>query len=154
MLIPSLMNLSIVDLNDRSEDSNEFNITIIDKFIRLGISIANETEEFQEEIELYDDKMYHIYIKDVDYNIWLKKIGGTFTYSNSYYEENSEELSVIHFFFTKTIMKKVITRKIQAADAFMRGLVKIRGKLSDAIHAKNLLSLFFTYMDYIAYKSE
>ena len=48
-------------------------------------------------------------------------------------------------------MKNVITRKIQAADAFMRGLIKIQGEVSDAIQAKNLLSLFFTFMDYIAY---
>ena len=146
-------NAIIVMLNSLESSERSFKSTI-DKFIRLGISIANETEEFQEEIELYDDKMYHIYIKDVDYNIWLKKIGGTFTYSNSYYEENSEELSVIHFFFTKTIMKKVITRKIQAADAFMRGLIKVRGEISDAIHANNLLSLFFTLIDYIAYRDE
>jgi hypothetical protein len=138
-------------LNSLESSERTFKSTI-DKFIRLGISIANETEEFQEELELYEDKMYHIYIKDIDYNIWLKKIGGSVSYSNSYYEENSEELSVIHFFFTKTIMKKVITRKIQAADAFMRGVIKIQGKVSDAIQARNLLSLFFRFMDYIAYK--
>ncbi len=125
----------------------------IDKFIRLGIKIANETKEFQEELQLYEDKIYHIYINDIDYNIWLKKIGGFFTYNNSFYEENSEELSVIHFFLTKTVMKKVITRQMQVADAFMRGLIKIRGKLADGIHARNLLSLFFTYMDYIAHNS-
>jgi hypothetical protein len=123
----------------------------IDKFIRLGIKIANETEEFQEELELYEDKMYHIYIKDLDYNIWLKKIGKSVSYSNSYYEENSEGLGVIHFFCSKGVMKEVITRKLQAADAFMRGLIKIQGKVSDAIQARNLLSVFFTFMDYIAY---
>ncbi len=138
-------------LNSLESSERTFKSTI-DKFIRLGINIANETEEFQEELELYDDKMYHIYIKDIDYNIWLKKIGGSVSYNNSYYEENSEELSVIHFFFTKSIMKKVITRKIPAADAFMRGVIKIQGKVSDAIQARNLLSLFFRFMDYIAYK--
>ena len=125
----------------------------IDKFIRLGIKIVNETEEFQDEVALYDDKIFHIYIRDIDYNIWLKKIGGLVAYNNSYYEENSEELDVIHFFLTKTTMKNVITQKIQADDAFMRGLIKIRGHLSDAMCAKNLLSLFFRYMDYIAYNS-
>ncbi|GAG93199.1 unnamed protein product, partial [marine sediment metagenome] len=65
-----------------------------------------------------------------------------------------EGLSVVHFFLTKTTMKNVITRKIQAADAFMRGLIKIRGDIADTICAKNLLSLFFRYMDYIAYDSD
>ena len=139
-------------LNSLESSESTFKSTI-DKFIRLGIKIANETEEFQEELQLYEDKIYHIYINDMDYNIWLKKIGGSFSYNNSIYEENSEELSVIHFFLTKTIVKKVITQKLQAEDAFMRGLIKIRGKLADAILARNLLSLFFTYMDYIAHNS-
>jgi len=146
-------NAILMMLNSLESSERTFKSTI-DKFIRLGIKIANETEEFQEVLEFYDDMMYHIYIKDIDYNIWLKKIGGSVTYNNSYYEENSEQLGVIHFFFTKTTMKKVITRKVQAADAFMRGLIKIQGELSDAIHAKNLLSLFFTYMDYIAYNTD
>ncbi len=139
-------------LNSLESSESTFKSTI-DKFIRLGIKIANETEEFQEELRLYEDKIYHIYINDMDYNIWLKKIGGYFSYNNSIYEENSEELSVIHFFLTKTTVKKVITQKLQAEDAFMRGLIKIRGKLADAILARNLLSLFFTYMDYIAHNS-
>jgi hypothetical protein len=139
-------------LNSLESSESTFKPTI-DKFIRLGIKIANETEEFQEELQLYEDKIYHIYINDMDYNIWLKKIGGYFSYNNSIYEENSDELSVIHFFLTKTIMKKIITQKLQAEDAFMRGLIKIRGKLADAILARNLLSLFFTYMDYIAHNS-
>ena len=139
-------------LNSLESSESTFKSTI-DKFIRLGIKIANETEEFQEELRLYEDKIYHIYINDMDYNIWLKKIGGYFSYNNSIYEENSEELSVIHFFLTKTTVKKVITQKLQAEDAFLRVLIKIRGKLADAILARNLLSLFFTYMDYIAHNS-
>jgi len=140
-------------LNSLDSSKNAFKSTL-DNFIRLSIKIANETEEFQEELKLFDDKIYHIYVSDSDYNIWLKKIGRSVVYNNSYYEENSEGLSVIHFFLTKTTMKKVITRKIQAADAFMRGLIKIRGDVSDAMCAKNLLSLFFRYMDYIAYDSD
>ena len=149
----------MIDSNDilmmlSSLESSESTFkSAIDKFIRLGIKIANETKEFQEELQLYEDKIFHIYINEIDYNIWLKKIGGFFTHNNSFYEDNSEELSVIHFFLTKTVMKKVITRQMQVADAFMRGLIKIRGKLADAIHARNLLSLFFTYMDYIAHNS-
>ena len=146
-------NAILMMLNSLDSSKNAFKSTL-DKFIRLSIKIANETEEFQEELKLFDDKIYHIYISDSDYNIWLKKIGRSVVYNNSYYEENSEGLSVIHFFLTKTTMKKVITRKIQAADAFMRGLIKIRGDVSDAMCAKNLLSLFFRYMDYIAYDSD
>ena len=139
-------------LNSLESSESTFKSTI-DKFIKLGIKIVNETKEFQEELQLHEDKIYHIYINDMDYNIWLKKISGSFSYNNSIYEENSEELSVIHFFLTKKVVKEVITQKMQAEDAFMRGLIKIRGKLADAILARNLISLFFTYMDYIAHNS-
>jgi len=145
-------NAILMMLNSLESSESTFKSTI-DKFIRIGIKIADETKEFQEELQLYEDIIYHIYINDMDYNIWLKKIGGSFAYSNSIYEENSEGLSVIHFFLTKTVVKKVITRKMQAADAFMRGLIKIRGKVADAIHARNLLNLFFTSMDYITHNS-
>ena len=145
-------NAILMMLNSLESSESTFKSTI-DKFIRLGIKIAEETEEFQEELQLHEDKLYHIYINDMDLNIWLKKIGGSFTYNNSFYEENSEGLSVIHFFLTKKVVKKVITRKMQAADAFMRGLIKIQGKVADVIHARNMLSSFFTYMDYIAYNS-
>ncbi|MFX0049427.1 MAG: hypothetical protein ACFE8G_14900 [Candidatus Hermodarchaeota archaeon] len=146
-------NAILMILNSLESSESTFKSTI-DKFIRLGIKIANETEEFSEELKLYDDIMYHIYINDIDYNIWLTKTGGSFTYHNSYYEENSEGLRVIHFFLTKTIMRKVITRKLKAPDAFMRGLIKIKGEVSDAMLARNLLSLLFTYMDYIAFNSD
>ena len=146
-------NAILMVLNSLDSSTSSFKSTI-DKFIKLGIKIANEIDEFREELEIYEDKLFHIYIKDLDYNIWLKKIGSQFSYNNSYYEENQESLQIIHFFLTKATMKKVITRKIQAPDAFMRGLIKIKGNLADAMIAKNLLSLLFTYMDYIAYDSE
>lgn len=146
-------NAILMVLNSLDSSTSSFKSTI-DKFIKLGIKIAYEVEEFREDLEFYEDLMFHIYINDLDYNIWLKKIGSQVSYNNSYYEENSEGLRVIHFFLTKTTMKNVITRKIQAPDAFMRGLIKAKGDLSDAMSAKNLLSLFFTYMDYIAYDSD
>ena len=97
----------MIDSNDilmmlSSLESSESTFkSAIDKFIRLGIKIANETKEFQEELQLYEDKIFHIYINEIDYNIWLKKIGGFFTYNNSFYEDNSEELSLFTSFLQK-----------------------------------------------------
>ena len=80
-------NAILMVLNSLDSSTSSFKSTI-DKFIKLGIKIANEIDEFREELEIYEDRMFHIYIKDLDYNIWLKKIGSQISYNNSYYEEN------------------------------------------------------------------
>jgi hypothetical protein len=51
-------------------------------------------------------------------------------------------------------MRKILIRKVPVSDAFMKGLIKIDGNLSDAIHAKNLWKLFLACMDYLAEKKE
>ncbi|GAI70823.1 unnamed protein product, partial [marine sediment metagenome] len=89
---------------------------------------------------------------DIDYNIWIKKVEGFLTYNNSYYEANSEEINVIHLILTKKNLRKIITRKIQVADAYMRGLIKIRGSdeyMSGLIKIKNILKSFFINMNYL-----
>ena len=136
-------------LNSLESPRISFKATI-DKFIKEAIKIANVSEDFKDELELYDDIIYHIYIYDIDYNIWIKKKGTSLSFNNSFYEENSENFEILHCILTKNIMRKILIRKVQASDAFMRGLIKINGNLSDAIHARNLWKLFLACIDYLA----
>jgi len=140
-------------LNSLESPRNSFKATI-DKFFKVAIKIANESEVFKDELELYDDIIYHIYIYDIDYNIWIKKKGTSLSFNNSFYEENSENVEILHCFLTKNIMRKILIRKVHVPDAFMRGLIKFNGNLSDAIHAKNLWKIFLACMDTIAEKIE
>ena len=140
-------------LNSLESPKNSFKSTI-DKFIKVAIKIANESKDFKDELKLYDDIIYHIYINDIDYNIWIKKKGTSLSFNNSFYEENSENVEILHFLLTKNIMRKILIRKEQVSDACMRGLIKINGNLSDAIHARNLWKIFLASMDYLADKIE
>lgn len=126
----------------------------IDKFIKIAIKIATDSEDFKDELKLYDDIIYHIYIYDIDYNIWIKKKGTSLSFNNSFYEENSENVEILHCILTKNLTRKILIRKVQLSDAFMRGLIKINGNLSDAIHARNLWKIFLACMDYLAEKIE
>ena len=128
--------------------------TTVDKFIKVALKIALDSEDIKDELELYDDIIYHIYIYDIDYNIWIKKKGTSLSFNNFCYEENSENIEILHCFLTSNIMRKILIRKVPVSDAFMRGLIKINGNLSDAIHAKNLWNLFLVCMDYLAEKIE
>lgn len=140
-------------LNSLESPKTSFKSTI-DKFVKIAIKIATDSEDFKDELKLYDDIIYHIYIYDIDYNIWIKKKGTSLSFNNSFYEENSENVEILHCILTKNITRKILIRKVQLSDAFMRGLIKINGNLSDAIHARNLWKLFLACMDYLAEKNE
>jgi len=144
-------NTIVMMLNSLESTDNNFK-SMLDEIIKLGITIANNSKEIHEDLKLYEDTIYHAYIYDIDYNIWIKMVEGFLTYSNSYYEANSEEINVIHLILTKKILRKIITRKIQVADAYMRGLIKIRGSdeyMSGLIKIKNILKSLFTNMNYL-----
>ena len=138
-------------LNSLESPRISFKATI-DKFIKEAIKIANVSEDFKDELELYDDIIYHLYIYDIDYNIWIKKKGTSLSFNNSFYEENSENIDILHCILTRSIMRKILIRKMQASDAYMRGLIEINGNLSNAIHARNLWKTFLACMDYLAEK--
>ena len=144
-------NTILMILNSLESPRISFKATI-DKFIKEAIKIANVSEDFKDELELYDDIIYHIYIYDIDYNIWIKKKGTSLSFNNSFYEENSENIDILHCILTRSIMRKILIRKMQASDAYMRGLIEINGNLSDAIHARNLWKTFLACMDYLAEK--
>jgi len=146
-------NTILVILNSLESPRTSFKDTV-DKFIKEAIKIANESKDYRDELELYDDIIYHIYIHDIDYNIWIKKKGTSLSFNTSFYEENSENIKILHCFLTRNSMRKILIRKVPVSDAFMRGLIKINGNLSDAIHAKNLWKLFLVCMDYLAEKIE
>ncbi len=146
-------NTILMILNSLESPRTSFKATL-DKFIKEAIKIANVSEDFKDELELYDDIIYHIYIYDIDYNIWIKKKGTSLSFNNSFYEENSENFEILHCILTKNIMRKILIRKVQASDAYMRGLIEIKGNLSNAIHARHLWKTFLACMDYLAEKNE
>ena len=100
-------NAIVVMLNSLESTENNFKSTL-DEIIKLGITIANNSRDVHEDLKLYEDLIYHVYIYDIDYNIWVKKVDGFLTYNNSYYEANSEEINVIHIILTKKVLGKIL----------------------------------------------
>jgi len=145
-------NTIVMMLNSLESTESKFKSNL-DELIKFGITIANNSKDIHEDLKLYEDIIYHVYIYDIDYNIWIKKVEGFLTYNNSYYEANSEEINILHFILTKKVLRKILTRRIQVTDAYMRGLIKIRGSdeyMSGLIKIKNILKSFFTNMNYLA----
>ena len=144
-----MIDTKVIDLVLNSlETSEDIFKTSLDKFIKLGIKIANDSEEIKEELELYDDFISHLYITDIDLNIWIKSVGGILSYNNNLYEIIPDNINAIHYFLSKSIITKIIRQEITVADAYLKGFVHLEGNLSDAIISNNILKLFFSYINY------
>ena len=115
----------------------------IDKIIKIGLEIANDSEDFKDEMNCYDDFICHVYIKDLDFNIWVTHSQGQLSFNTNYYENHSEDKKIIHFIMTKEIIKKIFYQKIYASEAYMKGFIEIEGSLRDAMMIKNTLQYFF-----------
>ena len=139
---PISMMLNSFDSSDKKIKST------IDELLKFIIKVAHESEDIQDELKLYGNLFFHIYIYDIDYNIWIKKIGATLTFNTSYYENVPEDMNIIHYILSKKTMKKIFTQKLNPAEAYMKGLVTIQGSSSDGIITRNLLKIFFQYINF------
>jgi len=144
-MIDAKVIVSVLDSLETSEDKFR---NSLDKFIKVGIKIANDAEEITDELRLYNDLIFHLYITDLDLNIWIKSVDGYLSYNNNLYEIIPENVHMIHSFLSKKIIAKILRQEMTAAEAYLKGYIQLEGQLSDAIISKNILNLFFSYINY------
>ncbi|HDZ17926.1 hypothetical protein LCGC14_0750480 [marine sediment metagenome] len=127
-------------LNNLETYDEEF-VEVLDKIIKLGVSVARNTEELREEIIDYD-AVYQIYITDLNFNFWLKINKGSIIYKKGINRSASFRVK-----YTKDLIIKILKREMSGTDAFMRGLIKVDGDLAEGIRFTKLFRLFFKYLD-------
>ncbi len=126
-------------LNNLETYDEEF-VEVLDKIIKLGVSVARNTEELREEIMDYDD-VYQIYITDLNFNFWLKISKGSIVYKKGINRSASFRVK-----YTKDLIIKILKRETSGTDAFMKGLIKVDGDLAEGIRFTKLFRLFFKYI--------
>ncbi|MHA1705182.1 MAG: hypothetical protein ACTSUX_03775 [Promethearchaeota archaeon] len=143
MIGASLIN-SIINMLEGSKESFK---PQMDKFFKNIIKILNNIKDFKDELKLYDDLIIHVYIKDLDFNLWIKMIGGSLNYHSNYYEPNPDNLRVVHYILTSDLISKILMREMTASEAYFKGLLEFEGEMSDVLISRNLLNLFFKLLD-------
>ncbi len=144
-----MIDTKVIDLVLNSlETSEDIFRNSVDKFIKVGIKIANDSEEITDELKLYNDMIFHLYITDLDLNIWIKSIDGMLSYNNNLYEIIPDNVHVLHSFLSKRIIAKILRQEMSVSEAYLKGHIQLEGKISDAIISKNILNLFFSYINY------
>jgi len=129
---------------DKLSNSDQEVIDILDRFIRIGISLIHATEELREEI-LDFDELYQFHFSDINFNFWIKISQGKVTYKKGYNENNS-----LRIYFTRDLIVKIFKEEIGGTEAYMKGLLKVQGNLSHAFKIKKFLRLLIEYLKAIS----
>ena len=135
---------SIDSIINKLTDKDQEVVQILDKFINFSINLIQTTDELLEEIIDFD-AIYQFHIIDLSFNFWIGVSKGNITYKKGINKNTSNRI-----FFTKDLILKIFKGEISGTEAYMKGLMQVKGNLSHAFKVKNFLRLLVDYMNVIA----
>ena len=135
---------SIDIIIDKLTNSDKNIVGILDKFIKSGINLIQNTEELLEEI-LDFNQVYQFHITDISFNFWIEVSNGKITYKNGINNNTS-----LRMYFTRELILKIFKGEIGGTEAYMKGLMKVNGNISHGFKIKNFLRLLIDYLKAIS----
>ncbi|NHJ23406.1 MAG: hypothetical protein EAX89_02450 [Candidatus Lokiarchaeota archaeon] len=141
-----LDNDAINSLLNGLEGTNKEFIKILERIIKIGVNVINNTEELKEELLGLDD-IYQTCIKDVNFKYWLEVSNGRLDYS-----EGINPKAKFKMIFTKSLIIKILKGEESGVDEFMKGKINVEGDLSQGVRYIKLFRLFFKYLSKANYK--
>ena len=115
-------------------ESGSFGIDDLEDYLELFLSVSNESEDVQEEVEGWNRKLF-ISLSDTS-NFWLQIAEGKFTSGKGDVTDGDVTLEM-----SGETAAGVFTGEIDATSAYMSGELKIVGPLPDAVKFRTLTEL-------------
>ncbi len=116
-------------------------IAVLDRIIRFIVNKFKSIEDLRDEILEYNDT-YQIAVSDINFNFWLKISNGS-----TIYKRGINRNASFRIIFTKEILVKILKREMYGTDAFMKGIIKVDGDLSQGLRFIKLFRLFMKYLN-------
>ena len=121
------------------EDSEKF-VAVLDKILKAGVKIINNTKELKEELVGFDG-IYQTYIEDVKFNYWFKVTENLLEYRKGEHPD-----APFSCYFTKELFIKILMRELSGTDEFLKGRLRVDGDLSQGLKYVKFHRLFFKYL--------
>ena len=115
-------------------------ITIFTRFLEFSINFIQNTQELREEI-LDFDNIYQFYVNDINFELWMKISKGTIIYKKGINDNADLRIS-----FTKELLLRLIKQDITITEAYMKGLLKMQGDISQVVKFRNLIRFYRKYV--------
>ncbi len=125
---------------DELETKDTEKLTAFNRFLEFSINIVQTTQELREEI-LDFDNIYQFYVNDINFEFWIKISKGSIIYKKGI-NENYD----LRMFLTKNLLLRLIKQDITINDAYMKGLLKMQGDISQAVKFRNLIKFYRKYV--------
>ncbi|MHA1490303.1 MAG: SCP2 sterol-binding domain-containing protein [Promethearchaeota archaeon] len=132
-------------LSKKKHDKEKFK-AYVKKAFELTKRYVYSSEEFQEDIKDYNE-IYEVCLRDIDFTFRLEIFEGTVIY-----KEGTSKKSALRVELTTDLMKKIFKKEISASDAYMRGIIKFQGSITEAFKFNNFFNLGFKYFKKITKK--
>ena len=115
-------------------------IIIFTRFLEFSINFIQNTQELREEI-LDFDNIYQFYVNDINFELWMKISKGTIIYKKGINDNADLRIS-----FTKKLLLRLIKQDITITEAYMKGLLKMQGDISQVVKFRNLIRFYRKYV--------
>ena len=125
---------------DELETEDTEIVATFTRFLEFSINIIQNTQELREEI-LDFDNIYQFYVNDINFELWMKISKGSIIY-NKGIDDNSD----LRIFLTKNLLLRLIKQDITITDAYMKGLLKMQGDISQVVKFRNLVRFYRKYV--------
>jgi ubiquinone biosynthesis protein UbiJ len=110
------------------------------RFLEFSINFIQSTQELREEI-LDFDNIYQFYVNDINFELWIEISNGSIIYKKGI-NINSD----LRIFLTKNLLLRLIKQDITITDAYMKGLLKMQGDISQVVKFRNLVRFYSKYV--------
>ncbi|MFW9878945.1 MAG: SCP2 sterol-binding domain-containing protein [Candidatus Thorarchaeota archaeon] len=127
-------------LNDLENHDGEF-IALLDKIIKFVVNKITTAEDLREEIIEFND-IYQIFVTDINFNFWFRASNGSIIYKKGINRNASFRVK-----YTKDLLVKILKREMNGTDAFMKGIIKADGDLSQGLRFIKLFRMFLEYLN-------
>lgn len=124
------------------ETSAEDFITLLDRIIKISAIMCKRVEELSEEIRA-NGRIAQVFVEDIDFNFWLKATEE----GDIQYEQGILDNADVIIWINRKIIIDILKGDISASDAYMRGSIKVKGNLTQAIQIRNFMLIFKKYLD-------
>lgn len=126
-------------LGELEKDGDKFK-SIFDRMIKLIIAIVQSTEELREEIG-EEAEIFQTYVTDVGMEYWFQVADGNISYGKGVHEDAS-----VKVWMTKDMILQILKGDLMGTEAYMKGVLKAHGSLTQGLRYIKLYRLFFEYM--------
>ena len=125
---------------DELETEDTEIVATFTRFLEFSINIIQNTQELREEI-LDFDNIYQLFVNDINLELWMKISKGSIIYKKGI-NDNSD----LRIILTKNLILRLIKQDITITEAYMKGILKIQGDISQAVKFRNLIRFYRRYI--------